>query len=84
MARIVQNPLGGIHSVPDDFEFPTTEDGKPVDGWKDLKDKDAPAALLGTEPDPQVAAVESHNGGHDIPETPSVDTVGTIPQEGSK
>lgn len=71
MAKIVRNPLGGVHSVPDDFELP--------EGWEELSEADAPAYLLGTEPDAQVTAVQSHDGGGIIPEQPSIDHVGDGP-----
>jgi hypothetical protein len=55
MTRFVRNPDGAVHSVPDDFQFP------PVEGWSEVKAKDASPQLRG-EPDPQVEASQLHNG----------------------
>ena len=50
MTRYVRNLDGAVHSVADYFALP--------DGWEEVAEGDASPQLLGTEPDPQVAAVE--------------------------
>lgn len=50
MTKFVKNPSGTVHSVDDSFELPD-------DSWKEVTEAEASAALLGTEPDPEV---ESH------------------------
>lgn len=53
MTRFIRNIDGAVHSVADDFELP--------EGWEEATEADASPELLGTEPDPAVAAVELHN-----------------------
>jgi hypothetical protein len=78
MTRFVRNPDGAVHSVPDDFQFPSGEGGTPVQGWSDVKSKDASPQLLG-EPDPQVVASQLHNGAEAaVPISASSVEVGSI------
>jgi len=60
MARFVRNPDGAVHSVPDEFEFPTDADGNVIGKWEDVEESEASAQLLGTEADPQVEAARLH------------------------
>jgi hypothetical protein len=81
MTRFVRNPDGAVHSVPDDFAFPTTENGAPVAGWADVKVEDASPQLLG-EPDPQVEAVRLHTLAEEpVAEVVSSGHVGDDPAE---
>ncbi len=75
--QYIQNPAGGIHSVDDTFELPTDESGQVIPGWSFVTVEQVPPHILGTEPDPVVTAVESHDGGADVPDSPSADAVGT-------
>lgn len=58
MAKFVKNPSGTVHSVPDEFQLPGTEPD--FDGWSEVTEAEAPAALLG-QTDTEVAAVELHD-----------------------
>lgn len=51
MTRFVRNPDGAVHSVPDDFQYPTGENGAPVPGWSEATEADASPALLGHAPE---------------------------------
>jgi hypothetical protein len=75
-----------VHSVPDDFEFPTGEpsakgERAPIPGWEDVTEAEASPQLLGSEPDPVVEAARLHT----LSENPvegvvSTDQVGTVPE----
>jgi hypothetical protein len=85
MTRFVRNPDGAVHSVPDDFEFPTGEpspmgETAPVPGWENVTDAEASPQLLG-EPDPAVEAVRLHTlAENPVEETVSTDQVGAVPE----
>lgn len=85
MTRFVRNPAGAVHSVPDDFEFPTGEpsptgERAPIPGWEDVTEAEASPQLLG-EPDPAVEAVRLHTLAEDpAEEVASTDQVGAIPE----
>ena len=80
--KYIENSAGGVHSVDDTFELPTDINGAVIPGWSFVDVEKVPNHVLGTEPDPVVAAVESHNGGSDIPDSPSTDAVGVPAKNG--
>jgi hypothetical protein len=81
MTRFVRNPDGAVHSVPDDFEFPTIEGGAPAADWEHVTETEASAQLLGSEPDPAVEAVRLHDlADSPVAEVVSTDQVGAVPE----
>lgn len=65
MTKYVQNPDGGVHSVPDDFEFPPDWNDKGK--WVKEADAKSAAPTLFGEWDPAVAQAEIHEGPDSVP-----------------